>query len=189
MVNAPIARKINPRYVHQPVPPRMRYATVDSLSSVLEPGAAIFALLGFEDSPRDSWRVAISEAKRFLLPHKCNPNAGKVTRRFIISLLREAYGALHASRYSSDVRKHPPRQFIQPGSQAVNEFAAAQKLFALECERSQQEYGVRGPADSDDEGGGDERRSPRHGLDDGPSRAPARRAPRPRCTRTQRRLA
>ena len=168
MVNAPIARKINPRYVHQPVPPKQRYATVDSLSSVLEPGAAIFALLGFEDSPRDSWRVAISEAKRFLVPHKSNPNAGGVTRRFVISLLREAYGALHASRYSSDVRRHPPRQFIQPGSQAVNEFAAAQKLFALECERSQQEYEVRGPADSDDEGGHGERLSPRRGLDGGP---------------------
>jgi hypothetical protein len=150
MITGPMSTAINPSHVHERVPSKMRYATMDSLATVLEPGVALFTLAGFEDSPTNSWRVAISEAKRFLAPLKHNRNAGRACRKFIIALLREAYVAIYPSRYSSDPRKHPPREFIQPGSPAVQKFAAARKVFARQCESAQQEYQVNGDAVSDD---------------------------------------
>jgi hypothetical protein len=152
MVIGPISTAINPLHVHTPVPSKDRYATVDSLATVLEPGAALFTLFGFEDSPQNSWRCAVSEAKRFLGPLKGNRNAGRASRKFIVALLREAYVAYYASRYSSDVRKHPPRQFIQKGSPAVAKFAQVQKVFLQECQTAQQTHTVYGAADSDEEG-------------------------------------
>jgi hypothetical protein len=167
MITGPISTAINPAHVHERVHPKLRYATIDSLATVLEPGAALFTLAGYEDSPNNSWRVAISEAKRFLAPLKHNVNAGRACRKFIVALLREAYVAIYPSRYSSDPRKHPPRQFIQPGSPAVTQFAAVQKVFARQCESAQQEHQVNGGAVSDD---GDEL-----GLaDDGARRSQAR---------------